>query len=89
MQLVGWDAARKQIRSWVFDSDGGFAEGVWTKKGDRWSIQTTATLSGGARASSISILEPIDANSFSWQKVSRVVDGEILPNIDVVTIVRQ
>ncbi|MCG8585222.1 MAG: SgcJ/EcaC family oxidoreductase, partial [Pirellulales bacterium] len=32
MQIVGWDPAKKQIRSWVFDSDGGFAEGVWSKK---------------------------------------------------------
>ena len=32
MQFVGWDASRKQIRSWVFDSDGGFAQGVWTNR---------------------------------------------------------
>ena len=38
MQFVGWDPARKQIRSWVFDSDGGIAEGVWTRSGDRWIV---------------------------------------------------
>ena len=27
MQIVGWDPAEKQIRSWVFDSDGGFSGG--------------------------------------------------------------
>ncbi len=32
LQIIGWDPARKQIRSWVFDSDGGFSEGRWTKK---------------------------------------------------------
>ena len=88
MQFIGWDAARKQIRSWVFDSDGGFAEGVWTKKGDRWMIRTTATLPDGKLASSTSIIQPLDGNQFSWQKVSRVVDGEILPNIEPVVIVR-
>jgi uncharacterized protein (TIGR02246 family) len=35
MQFVGWDPAAKQIRSWVFDSDGGFGEGVWKKHGRR------------------------------------------------------
>ena len=89
MQFVGWDPARKQIRSWVFDSDGGFAESVWSRKGDHWLVQTTATLPDGSLASSTSVLRPLDESSFAWQKVNRVVDGEILPNIDEVVIVRE
>ena len=46
MQIIGWDPAAKQIRSWVFDSDGGFYEGKWTRKGDRWVIQQTGTHTG-------------------------------------------
>jgi uncharacterized protein (TIGR02246 family) len=89
MQVIGWDAARKQIRSWVFDSDGGFVEGVWKKSGDRWIVSSTATLGDGKTGSFTSISRPLDKNSFAWQKVSRIVDGEILPNIDEVVIVRQ
>ena len=89
MQFVGWDASRKQIRSWVFDSDGGFAQGAWTKKGDRWLVTTRATLPTGKLASSTSVLRPTGKDSFSWQKVNRVVDGEILPDTDRVEIVRQ
>ena len=89
MQVIGWDAARKQIRSWVFDSEGGFIEGVWKKSGDRWIVTSTATLSDGKMGSFTSISRPLDKNSFAWQKVSRIVDGEILPNIDEVVIVRQ
>ena len=44
MQIIGWDPAAKQIRSWVFDSDGAFGEGVWNKQGNRWYIQSTGTL---------------------------------------------
>jgi uncharacterized protein (TIGR02246 family) len=88
MQIVGWDPARKQIRSWVFDSDGGLAEGVWSRNGDRWLVKTKATLPDGKTASSTSILRPLDKGSFGWQKVNRTVDGEILPNIDEVVIVR-
>ena len=40
--------ADKQIRSWVFDSDGGFSEATWTHKGDRWFIQNNGTLDGRA-----------------------------------------
>jgi uncharacterized protein (TIGR02246 family) len=88
MQFVGWDPARKQIRSWVFDSDGGLAEGVWSQKGERWLVKTNATLSDGKTASSTSIIRPLGKDSFGWQKVNRTVDGELLPNIDEVVIVR-
>ena len=48
MQIVGWDPAAKQIRSWVFDSEGGFAEGVWRHEGDRWFVQQSGVLPDGA-----------------------------------------
>ena len=47
MQIVGWDPAAKQIRSWVFDSDGGFGEGAWKKKDKCWYVQSTGTLPDG------------------------------------------
>jgi uncharacterized protein (TIGR02246 family) len=88
MQIIGWDPAAKQIRSWVFDSDGGFAEGRWTKKENRWSITTTGTLPGGAKASSVSVITYVDDTQFKWQSVNRTADGELLPNIDEVIVVR-
>ena len=39
MQIIGWDPVAKQIRSWVFDSDGGFGEGTWSHKKNKWFIQ--------------------------------------------------
>jgi hypothetical protein len=72
----------------VFDSDGGFNEGTWKKVDGQWTVQTTATLPDGRRASSTSVMKPLDDNSFAWQQVNRVVDGELLPNIDEIVIVR-
>jgi ketosteroid isomerase-like protein len=88
MQLVGWDPAENVIRSWLFDSDGGFATAVWKQQGQRWTVQTSATLADGQKGSSMNIFRPIDENSFGWQKINRLVDGEILPNIDEVIVVR-
>ncbi len=88
MQIIGWDPAAKQIRSWVFDSDGGFAEGRWTKKDKRWSITTTGTLPDGGKASSVNVITYVDDNQFKWQSVNRTVSGELLPNIDEVVVVR-
>jgi uncharacterized protein (TIGR02246 family) len=89
MQFIGWDAAAKQIRSWVFDSDGGFYEGKWSRKGDRWQIQQTGTLPDGGKAAEVSIIKRVDDNSFTWQRVQRSVDGAMLPDIEEVTIVRK
>jgi hypothetical protein len=89
MQIVGWDPVAKAIRSWVFDSDGGFGEGKWKQgKDGQWVIQYSGTLPDGSKMTGDNILRRIDDNSYGWQSINRQVDGEILPNIDEVTIVR-
>jgi uncharacterized protein (TIGR02246 family) len=89
MQIIGWDPAARQIRSWVFDSDGGFSEGKWTHKGDRWLIQQAGTLPDGGKSSAVNIITHVDDNSFTWQSVQREVSGDVLPNVDEVLIVRK
>lgn len=37
-EIIGWDPGRQQIRSWVFTSDGRFAEGSWSREGDSWHV---------------------------------------------------
>lgn len=88
MQIIGWDPVAKQIRSWVFDSDGGFAEGKWTRKDKRWLIHQTSTLPDGRQSSAVNIIKYIDDNSCTWQSIQREVDGDILPNVDEVVVVR-
>ena len=89
MQIIGWDPIAKQIRSWIFDSDGGFAEGKWKRKGDRWLIQQAGTLPDGRKSSAVNIIKKVDNDSFTWQTVQRSVDGDVLPDVDEITIVRK
>jgi uncharacterized protein (TIGR02246 family) len=89
MQFIGWDPGREQIRSWTFDSDGGFAEAIWSQSGERWLVKKKATLPDGRSASSTSVLRPVNDDLFGWQQVNRFVGGAILPNIEEVMIVRQ
>ena len=89
MQVIGWDPAAKTIRSWTFDSEGGFAEATWTFQKDRWHIHNKGVLADGRRASAINIMKPVDANSFTWQTTERTAGGELLPNVDEVLIVRK
>jgi uncharacterized protein (TIGR02246 family) len=47
---VGWDAERKQFRSWIFDSTGGFADGWWSPGADgSWSVRLNGVDEEGAR----------------------------------------
>jgi uncharacterized protein (TIGR02246 family) len=88
-QVIGWDPVAKKIRSWIFDNKAGFAEGEWSRAGNRWTVNVKSTLGTGQKASSINIYTRVDPNSFTWQSVSRAVDGELLPDIDEVTVVRR
>jgi uncharacterized protein (TIGR02246 family) len=89
MQIVGWDPSTKQIRSWVFDSDGAFGQGTWTKKDNRWYIQQHGVLPDGRKSSAVNIVTRVDDNTCTLQSVNRVVDGELQPNVDEVVVVRE
>jgi uncharacterized protein (TIGR02246 family) len=89
MQIVGWDPAAKTIRSWTFDSDGGFAEATWTRKGEKWFIHNKGVLADGRKASMVNVIKPVDANSFTWQTIERTAGGKLLPNVNEVVIVRE
>ena len=89
MQIIGWDPAAKRIRSWVFDSDGGFGTGTWTKKGNRWFVQKGGILPDGRKSSAVNIFTQLDDSTFTLQSVNRMVDGELLPNIDEVKVTKE
>jgi len=89
MQIIGWDPVSKQIHSWVFDSDGGFGEGTWTHKGNKWFIQNTITLPDAGKATALNIMTKLDDNSFKWESTNRDIDGELQPNTEPVLVVRK
>jgi len=37
-EVIGWDPDRGAIRSWIFSSDGRFAEGSWSRDGAAWTV---------------------------------------------------
>lgn len=88
LQIIGWDAKNQQIRSWLFDSDGGFVKGEWSVRDDGWVVQSVATLADGASGSSTSFWKA-DGDGISWRKFNRVVDGELLPNTEEVILQRR
>jgi uncharacterized protein (TIGR02246 family) len=88
-QVIGWDPVAKTIRSWVFDSQGGFGQGTWLRKGNQWIAESTSVLSTGEKASAISIYTYVDDNTFTLQSLGRQIGAEPAPNIDEVVVIRK
>lgn len=87
-QIIGWDPSVSVIRSWTFDSDGGFGVGRWTEGENSWTVRALHVLPDGRQASSTNIYDLIDDNTVQFRSVGRQVDGELLPSIDPVTVSR-
>jgi uncharacterized protein (TIGR02246 family) len=87
-QRIGYDAAHQVIRSWNFDSDGGFSEGRWSTDGSAWVVKSELVLPEGLTGSATFYLSPVDEDKFVWSSLDRVVGGEVQPDVEV-TIVRK
>jgi uncharacterized protein (TIGR02246 family) len=87
-QIIGWDPNSQAIRSWMFDSDGGFGVGRWSSNGNRWTVNALSVLPDGRRASATTLYDIVDSNTVRFQAIGRQVDGELLPNIGPVEVVR-
>lgn len=89
LQIIGWDPQHKSIRSWLFDSDGGFVEGNWQQKDGNWLISTNGILSDGGTGTAVHVVRPIDENQIGFRKTNQVIDGVQIPDSDEIIIQRQ
>ena len=87
-QVIGWDPRSQEIRSWSFNSDGSFGDGIWSKNGDQWLVKSSQTLPEGRAASGTFVLKQVDDNSMTMQLIGLEVEGEPRPASEVATIVR-
>jgi uncharacterized protein (TIGR02246 family) len=88
-QRIGWDPTRRQFKTWIFDSEGGFGEGYWTRNGDQWVIKAEGVRQDGQHASATNIITRLGKDRASWQSVDRTVGGAAVPGVDEFTIVRK
>ncbi len=86
-EIIGWDAARGVLRSWVFDTNGGFGEGTWKHKNKTWYCSLTSVRPDGAKASAVHIFTPT-GDHYTFQSIGRTLDGEVQPDIEEVTVRR-
>jgi uncharacterized protein (TIGR02246 family) len=88
IEYIGWDAAKKEIHSWYFDSAGGHGGGRWKFDGKSWIVDAAGVTPSGEIATGTHVFTPKDKNSFTWSTIHRRVGGESEPDVPEVTIQR-
>ncbi len=88
-QRIGWDPLTKQIKSWVFDANGGYGEGLWMREGDQWIIKATGVRSDGRVATATQVLTYVNKDKLRWKSIDRTLGSEISQDIDEIVMVRK
>lgn len=88
-QVIGWDPVSSRIRSWVFDSAGGFGEGVWKQVADQWIVDASSTLADGSTGRATTVYTHVSDDVFKWKSIDRWLNGESQPDIKEVSVHRQ
>ena len=87
-QRIGWDPLEGVIRSWTFDSDGGFSTGEWVPTEAGWVIKSDATMPDGTTGSATVTVTPTDADHFIVRSSDRIIGGVDEPEFEL-TVARR
>jgi uncharacterized protein (TIGR02246 family) len=88
-ERIGWDPSKRQIMSWVFDSEGGHGTGLWSRSANEWVIKSTGVLPDGRTASATHVLTRVGPQSARWTSVERTVGDRVVPDHAEYLMVRQ
>src|SRR5262249_52801068 len=75
LQILGYDPIESTLRSWVFDSGGGYGESLWSRENAVWTSETVGVLPTGQTGSSVNLVRILSPDSFSWNSTQREVEG--------------
>ena len=87
-QRIGWDPLTKRFKAWMFDSEGGYGESLWTATESGWLIKATSVHTDGSTASATNRVEPIGIDHYVFRSADRIVGNQELPPVEV-HVVRQ
>lgn len=88
-QRIGWDPLTGQIKSWIFESDGGHAEGLWSRLGNQWVVKVSGSLPDGQRTTATQVITYVNKETIRWKAVDRTIGATIAPDIDEIAMVKK
>src|SRR5262245_59209751 len=88
MQIIGTDPKTGDLRTWIFEADGGFGAGTVESEGNKWIFESETALTDGSLLEARNILVKVNADTFTWQPSNLTVNGEQFGNLPPVKVTR-
>jgi uncharacterized protein (TIGR02246 family) len=82
-QRFGWDPVNQQVRSWYFDSVGGFGESICFESDEGWVSEAGGILPDGRAGAATQSLRFIDEQSFVFRSRNRNLNGQPLADTEI------
>jgi uncharacterized protein (TIGR02246 family) len=82
-QRIGWDGQAQQIKSWMFDSEGGHGEATWVQDGNRWLVKARGVSGDGTPGSATYVFTQQDPNTVILSVRDRVTGTTLEPDFEV------
>ena len=83
-QFVGWDPLAQQIRSWTFNDDGSYSDGVWSLQDNKWLVVSTRVLPDGSTSEAVQVYKVPDKSTIVWKLILGSIDGQPTDDVEVV-----
>ena len=87
-QRIGWDPLAHQVRSWEFDSEGGFGEGSGAAPASAGSSSTRGCGPRDTTASATNIMTQVRPDLIRWVSTERILGDESVPVDETYVLVR-
>jgi uncharacterized protein (TIGR02246 family) len=88
--FIGWDPQTGQIKSWLFDSEGGHGEGLWTRAAeDQWVVKAQGVLRDGRPTSATQIHTVVNKDAVKTRSIDRILGGQVAPDVPEILMVRK
>ncbi len=87
-EIIGWDPVRQGIRSWLFTSDGGFAEGSWTIEDDHFDVMLDGTTASGDIVTGRLMITRLGPDDFRTEVEGSVIANLLPPTGDMIRTAR-
>lgn len=81
VQRIGWDPKSNQFRSWNFNSDGSFSQGIWHEIENGFEIEVSGVTADGRGTGSLTKVTRTSDNGMEWQSIEATEDGVPLPDL--------
>jgi uncharacterized protein (TIGR02246 family) len=90
LMIIAWDPQTEQIKSWIFNADGGRGESSWTRAADnQWVVKAHGSTGDGRATSATQVISLVNKDAIRTSSIDRIVGGEIAQDLEDVIMVRK